>query len=710
MEQLSLYDLWEKVLIKFFNIQENPDGTFTPRHFDNNTAIVLNEAIREDLFLVQNPFGAERTLKGYHDYYIQARVSPNIEPPRPNTANRYFLEAYARVLPNNPFSGSYVSYQFALEGKKLELKTESGTIETFVATRMVWIVMPKSQSECRVIGFGSDKRRYEGTGKIQENIINIKVRDLGTSHRKIEFDMKNEGTTLMQGHQTLRELNTDTVPSSRKMIWERLLNEFENLSEREGCTPCFFKNVEDLPKDFQQYVITAKEEDKPAPPQYMAEIDDLKAQKETLTSELDKVKQDKDRLELALKTQKDALETTHKNEKKDLETDLNTKEEQLTEAQKSNERRRRWIRNIRNVMFFVGLSLFSGWSVYYYIIKPQEKITWIMSSPWDGESSIRAKLITDIVAEVSKESKGRFEIQVYGNGYLPTTKGKSVDTLSQLFTAVSDGKIQMAHYSPYYSFKDFPANHFFCSMPGGMNHIEQAEWINTEGVQDLWQELYKARHVLPFSCGHTGEQMGGWFKKKILSTKDFENLKFRIGSPLGGRVLASFGAKIESKKIGEWQLVRKMAKNELDAVEFICAVEDYNLGMSGIRGFDFYYKSSWHEPNTMNAMIINEDAFNKLTPAFQEILKNAINKHRGNLVGTLKTESDKTEKFISDSIKEVTILPFPDAVETALRERSVEIVNKFIDENKKDPLFVKIYKSYKANCKEGCKDWKDITD
>ena len=433
-----------------------------------------------------------------------------------------------------------------------------------------------------------------------------------------------------------------------------------------------------MDKDENADLINSWEQDKPEPlpPQYADGFDDLKAEN------------------MALHDQKTALENA-----------LTAQKEVLEKEQKDNERRRRWMRRAQRAAAIVGLVLLSVFG--YNAFKASQKVTvWAISTPWDGGASGRSKLIEDIVKQVYERTNGQFVIHIYHNGYLPNSTGKAVEKLSDLFTAVAEGTIQMAHYSPYYSFKVRPADVFFCSMPGGMKHQEMDNWLREGDGQALWQQLYKPYGVLPFSCGHTGEQMGGWFKKEIKNTADFQDLHFRIGSPIGGLVLKSFGAIVDTEKIGEWQIVRKMAKNELDGAEFIGASDDYQLGMAGIRGFNYYYRSHWHEPNTMNAMLVNQAAFEQLSKDFQDKLVAAIDKFGGEMAGNLKSENEKQEKYIIENIKEVQILPFPNDVEKALQQRAVEQINEFVDKNKNDTLFMRIFHSYKKHC-SSCGEWRN---
>ena len=274
---LNLYDLWEKVLIAFSKKDEKLLNQLqASKYLDRKYAEDMRTGIIEALFLDAKATKLSyKTLQGHHEYYASVKPiiinnqkikaenknkAENQQEPQADVREhrlsvdiRHYLEAYSRQLPENEFLGSFVSYQFALEGKKLDLVTELGKIETFVATRMIWILIPKSERICRVIGLGSNGKRYEGEGTVvQGHTIQIKACDIGAPDRIMQFTMANDNKEVMTGYQTLFELNV--APSNRKIVWKRETPDFEDLTRKEGYQPCFFQNIEDLPEEYQEYV------------------------------------------------------------------------------------------------------------------------------------------------------------------------------------------------------------------------------------------------------------------------------------------------------------------------------------------------------------------------------------------------------------------------------------------------------------------------
>ena len=114
-------------------------------------------------------------------------------------------------------------------------------------------------------------------------------------------------------------------------------------------------------------------------------------------------------------------------------------------------------------------------------------------------------------------------------------------TAFEAFDAVSRGTVEMGHDASYYHKGKVAAAQFFCSIPFGMNAAELDGWLYYGGGLELWRELYAPFNIVPFPCGNTGVQMGGWFNREINSPSDLEGLKMRIPG-LGGEVIQRAGA------------------------------------------------------------------------------------------------------------------------------------------------------------------------
>ena len=67
-------------------------------------------------------------------------------------------------------------------------------------------------------------------------------------------------------------------------------------------------------------------------------------------------------------------------------------------------------------------------------------------------------------------------------------------------------------------------------------------------------------NFINFTCGNTGAQMGGWFRKEIQRLSDMKNLKMRFGG-FGGKVLERLGSILQNIPDGDiYQALKKKAR------------------------------------------------------------------------------------------------------------------------------------------------------
>uniref|UniRef100_UPI003F662B13 hypothetical protein n=1 Tax=Klebsiella aerogenes TaxID=548 RepID=UPI003F662B13 len=68
------------------------------------------------------------------------------------------------------------------------------------------------------------------------------------------------------------------------------------------------------------------------------------------------------------------------------------------------------------------------------------------------------------------------------------------------------------------------------------------------------------------SCGNTGTQMGGWFRKEIRTVEDLRGLKFRVGG-FAGRILTRLG--VVPQQIAGGDIYPALEKGTIDAAEWV---------------------------------------------------------------------------------------------------------------------------------------------
>ena len=215
-----------------------------------------------------------------------------------------------------------------------------------------------------------------------------------------------------------------------------------------------------------------------------------------------------------------------------------------------------------------------------------------------------------LAANITALSGGRLAIKVYAAGEL-------VPAL-ECFGAVANGTAQMGHDASYYHTGKSEGAPFFTAFPFGFTTAEMDAWVKYGNGQKLWDELYAPFGIRAFHAGSTGTQMFGWFRKEIRSLADLEGLKFRAPGNQG-RVLQKLGVTPVTLPGGE--IFPALQSGAIDGAEWIGPYNDLALGFYQV--CRYYYSPGYHEPGPCLQLMINEQAWQSLTPELQAIVRTA---------------------------------------------------------------------------------------
>jgi TRAP-type mannitol/chloroaromatic compound transport system substrate-binding protein len=255
-----------------------------------------------------------------------------------------------------------------------------------------------------------------------------------------------------------------------------------------------------------------------------------------------------------------------------------------------------------------------------------EKYNWLMATTWNDNLPLLQTNLEKMVKEIEVATDGQLKIQLVSQ--FKDAAGQEISVAAAkpvtLLQAVSKNEIQMLHSAAYYWKDEIPGSFYFSSVPFGLQHGEVKLWLEKEGIA-LWQALYAHHgiHVMPFACGHTGNQMAGWFKKEINSPADLRFLRMRIAG-LGGEIMKEC-FEITPISMPPAEIFKEMQSGSLDAAEWIGPYDDFRLGLHTLNAY--YYEPGWQEPNTVFELSIHKAAFESLPNGLQVKVKSVIDKY-----------------------------------------------------------------------------------
>lgn len=302
---------------------------------------------------------------------------------------------------------------------------------------------------------------------------------------------------------------------------------------------------------------------------------------------------------------------------------------------------------------------------------------WKMVTTWPPGFPVLQKGAERFADNIRAMSNGRLDIKVYAGGEL-------IPPL-QAFDAVSQGSVEMGHGSAYYWAGKVPEAQFFSTVPFGMTARGMNAWLYDGGGLELWREIYKPFHVIPFPLGNTGVQMGGWFNKEINSLEDIKGLKMRIPG-LGGKVLAKAGG--NPILLAGSEVYTALERNTIDATEWIGPYHDQRLGL--YRAAKHYYYPGWHEPGTVLELTINQRAWESLPTDLQAIISNAAQAENLRML----SEMEQKNMAALDELRKregIEIHRFPNEVLSRLKTLTNETL---VEEAERDPKFKRVYDAY----------------
>lgn len=270
----------------------------------------------------------------------------------------------------------------------------------------------------------------------------------------------------------------------------------------------------------------------------------------------------------------------------------------------------------------------------------------------------------------------------------------------ELMGAVASGRIDMAHSTAYYWTKKSIGFNFFATVPFGMMAHEHYAWLRFGGGLELWKGLASKFGVEVLPCGNTGVQMGGWFRKKIITKDDLKGLRVRYPG-LGGEIFKRMGAQPVMTPAKAIKVA--LQSGELDAAEWVSPWNDLDLGLHEV--CNHYYYPGIHEPGHTLELLINPGVWSKLSRTQQEVLRAASWLEFGDMQGQFNHENVRMLPHMA-KLPQLQVLRFPNDVVRDFRKLAPLVIRDAVSV---DAQAEAIYRSYSAYLQQQLR-WAELSD
>ncbi len=300
-----------------------------------------------------------------------------------------------------------------------------------------------------------------------------------------------------------------------------------------------------------------------------------------------------------------------------------------------------------STLFLLG---FLGKEIHRYFLGKEKPIVWNMTTAWSENSIIQTTFLENFVNQVKKETNGRLEIRIFPDFQFPNSNGHH-KTKDEVRKALSEGQVEMIHSGPYTDFNENPEALLFSTLPFGKNYQEMIAWVRQPEIKNTLQNLYINENVLTFPAGHTGPQYGGWYREMPTDSNFFKQKTVRFAG-FAGYLLNSNLIGANNKPILQYQYASMMEHIRYDAIEWLNPEEDLKMGLH-LKGFRYYDKSHWNEPNSMFLFYINQNAINSLPNDVKNALQSVINRIGEERIFKMDSEGHQ----LAENAIEKTIVP-----------------------------------------------------
>ena len=325
------------------------------------------------------------------------------------------------------------------------------------------------------------------------------------------------------------------------------------------------------------------------------------------------------------------------------------------------------------------------------IVHAQATIRWRLASSFPKSLDTLFGVADVFAKKVSDMTGGKFTISTHAAGELMPAFG--------VVDGVQNGTVECANTAPYYFFGKDECFALGCAIPFGLNSRQMTAWMYEGNGLKLMREFYKAYNIVNFPMGNTGAQMGGWFRKPILSLADFKGLKFRVGG-FAGKVVERIGGVPQNIPGGE--IYQALEKGTIDAAEWVGPYDDQKLGFYKVA--QHYAYPGWWEGGPQLDLFVNQKAYDGLSAEYKAIVEAASTYAHVDMQAKYDARNAASLKqLVAGGAK---LFPFPkDLMDAAFKESQA----LYSEISAKNPRWKKIYDDY-ASFRRDVNLWFQFTE
>ena len=275
------------------------------------------------------------------------------------------------------------------------------------------------------------------------------------------------------------------------------------------------------------------------------------------------------------------------------------------------------------------------------------------------------KLVTD----------GKIKMKIYEPGKLVSPP--------EILDAVSSGKVNSGYATAGYWQGKMPAAALFSAVPFGPEAGEYMAWMYYGNGLKLYQEMYDTSgfNVKVIPCAIISPETSGWFNKEINTPEDLKGLNMRFFG-LGASVMEKMG--VSTSQLPGGEIFGALEKGAIDASEFSQPAIDQRLGFHKIMKYNYF--PGWHQQATIFELLVNKDAWGKMSAGQQATVENTCKASMTNAIA----EGEAMQFPVMAKAKEngVEIRYWNDTMLAAFEEKWDEVV---AEKSAADPFFKKVW-------------------